>query len=105
VARPRSRVRPLEASGNRRPREMTVAPHGAQNPAYSPSLARFLTLPPFPRRLSEISRRRDRRTAYVPRRFEQLHDPPSTRGADVRVALRGRHRLVPQQIANECVLR
>ena len=42
MARPRSRVRPLEASGNRRPREMTVAPDGAQNPAYSPSLARFL---------------------------------------------------------------
>ena len=45
MARPRSRVRPLEASGNRRPREMTVArasPLGAQNPAYRPSLALFV---------------------------------------------------------------
>jgi hypothetical protein len=42
----------------------------------------------------------DRRTSYVPRRFEQLHDPSPSRGAHVRVDLRGRHRLVPEQIAN-----
>jgi len=35
-----------------------------------------------------------------PRRVEQLHDPPPARGADVRVDLRGRDRLVTQQIAN-----
>src|SRR5262249_45261947 len=39
----RSRVRPLETSGNRRPREMIVTPigkpAGVQDPAYRPSLA------------------------------------------------------------------
>jgi hypothetical protein len=46
VARPRSRVRPLETPGNWRPREMTAASSagdrlGEQNPAYRPSLALF----------------------------------------------------------------
>jgi len=58
VARPGSRVRPLETPGNRRPREMIVAPsnRGEQNPAYRPSPTRFSTSSPLPRRLSESSR-------------------------------------------------
>ena len=31
-----SQGRALEPAGDRRPREMTVAPQGEQNPAYSP---------------------------------------------------------------------
>ena len=43
MARPRSRVRPLETPGNRRPREMTVGSRQrlSQDPAYTPSLAHF----------------------------------------------------------------
>ena len=42
MARPGSRVRPLETPGNRRPREMIVAPlnSGEQNPAYRLSSTR-----------------------------------------------------------------
>ena len=45
MARPGSRVRPLETPGNRRPREMIVAPlnRGEQNPAYRPSPTRVLS--------------------------------------------------------------
>jgi hypothetical protein len=45
VARPGSRVRPLETPGNRRPREMIVAPfnRGEQNPAYRLSSARVFS--------------------------------------------------------------
>ena len=35
AARPSSQGRALEPAGDRRPREMTVAPQGEQNPAYS----------------------------------------------------------------------
>ena len=35
AARPSSKGRALEPAGDRRPREMTVAPQGEQNPAYS----------------------------------------------------------------------
>ena len=35
AARPSSQGRALEPVGDRRPREMTVAPQGEQNPAYS----------------------------------------------------------------------
>ena len=38
AARPSSQGRALEPAGDRRPREMTVAPQGEQNPAYSPEL-------------------------------------------------------------------
>ena len=81
MARPGSRVRPLEASSNRRPREMIVAPltRGTE-----PGLQAFSGA-----------------LLYVFfRRFEQLHDPPPARDADVACNLRGRHRLVTQQIAN-----
>ena len=36
AARPSSQGRALEPAGDRRSREMTVAPQGEQNPAYSP---------------------------------------------------------------------
>ena len=36
AARPSSQGRALEPAGDHRPREMTVAPQGEQNPAYSP---------------------------------------------------------------------
>ena len=36
AARPSSQGRALEPAGDCRPREMTVAPQGEQNPAYSP---------------------------------------------------------------------
>ena len=44
MARPGSRVRPLETPGNRRPREMIVASlnREEQNPAYRPSSTRVL---------------------------------------------------------------
>ena len=34
AARPSPQGRALESAGDRRPREMTVAPQGEQNPAY-----------------------------------------------------------------------
>ena len=50
MARPRSRVRPLETPGNRRPREMTVGSRQRlpQDPAYRPSLALFLSANDLP---------------------------------------------------------
>ena len=46
-----SQGRALEPAGDRRPREMTVAPQGEQNPAYSPGSqfrrSRFRAEPPF----------------------------------------------------------
>ena len=36
VARLSSQGRALELTGDRKPREMTVAPQGVQNPAYTP---------------------------------------------------------------------
>ena len=42
MARPRSRVRPLETSGNRRPREMTVAPQGDTEPGLQAFSGAFL---------------------------------------------------------------
>ncbi len=61
MARPRSRVRPLEAPGNRRPREMIVVSSsgdrlGEQNPAYRPSLALLFL----------FSRFRDARSGRLP---------------------------------------
>ena len=47
ASRPMPAGRPLEAAGNRRPREMTATPwpsHGGQNPAYRPSGAARIAL-------------------------------------------------------------
>jgi hypothetical protein len=93
VARPCSRVRPLETPGNRRPREMIVAPlhRGGQNPAYRPSPTRVsLRAHHFRDACLRFHAGETEGLLMFPRRFEQLHDPPTARGAEVRVDLRGR---------------
>jgi hypothetical protein len=77
VARPRSRVRPLEAPGNRRTREMAVVSSsgdrlGEQNPAYRPSLAFFFL----------FSRFRDTDSGSSPQCTEPVPIEARSRGRD-----------------------
>ena len=86
MARPGSRVRPLETPGNRRPREMIVAPlhGGAQNPAYRPSPTRVSSFPIVPVRLGaqdgvSVASASDPATEQIIRKWRDVRsdDPPA----------------------------
>jgi len=63
AARPSSQGRALEPAGDRRPREMTVAPQGEQNPAYSLGVA-VLQKAPLPSGASLFLDRSVRKTPF-----------------------------------------